>query len=224
VREATREFALLLVVTSERLELRQTDTRTGAVSCDFATAAFERRRRGAVRGSLLAKAIGYRGTPLRVIDATAGFGRDAMLLASLGCEVEAVERSPAVAALLEDGLRRAKDVPELEGVARAVRVTCGDARDHLAAHARPDAIYLDPMFPVGHGSALPKKELQVLARLVGEPEDADELLAIALGTGCPRVVVKRPDDGVALSAPEGRRPDVQYRGKTVRFDVYVTPA
>ena len=46
-----------------------------------------------------------------VVDATAGLGRDAFVLASLGCRVTLIERSPVVAALLQDGLARAGQDP-----------------------------------------------------------------------------------------------------------------
>ena len=42
-----------------------------------------------------------------MLDATAGLGRDAFVLASLGCQVTLIERVPAVAALLENGIERA---------------------------------------------------------------------------------------------------------------------
>lgn len=48
-----------------------------------------------------------------VLDGTAGLGRDAFVLASLGCKVQMVERHPVVAALLDDGLKRAKSDPEI---------------------------------------------------------------------------------------------------------------
>ena len=44
------------------------------------------------------------------IDATAGFGEDALLLAAAGFTVEMYEKDRIIAALLEDGLRRAARV------------------------------------------------------------------------------------------------------------------
>lgn len=43
---------------------------------------------------------------VRILDATAGWGRDAAVLASFGAEVLMLERHPVIAALLSDGLRR----------------------------------------------------------------------------------------------------------------------
>ena len=49
-----------------------------------------------------------KGATPTILDGTAGLGRDAFVLASLGCKVQMVERHPVVAALLDDGLQRAK--------------------------------------------------------------------------------------------------------------------
>ena len=220
----TDDYDLLLVITEERLELHQTDGEIGPVFCDFMSADFRRRRSGSLRGELLAKAIGFRGEPLSVVDATAGFGRDAMLLALLGCRVTAVERDRVVAALLVDGVHRALGYPDLMDAVERLELVTADARDHLAAlEAPPDVIYLDPMFVSRKRTARPKKELWALARLVRDEDDGASLLAAALATGCHRVVVKRPDDGAPLEAPDGRAPSTQFRGKTVRFDVYLQP-
>ena len=67
-----------------------------------------RRRFGGGRGEAVAKAAGIKKSYLpSVVDATAGLGRDAFVLASLGCHVRMIERHPVVAALLDDGLQRA---------------------------------------------------------------------------------------------------------------------
>jgi len=67
-------------------------------------------------------------------------------------------------------------------------------------------------------SALGRGELQRLRRLVGEDEDADELLAAALAVARRRVVVKRPSRAAPLG---GRAPHLISRGASTRFDVYL---
>lgn len=193
-----------------RLQLR--DTREGApgpLYVDFVSADAERRR-DAGRQLPLARAVGVKGDARpSVLDATAGLGRDAFTLAALGCDVTGVERSPIIAALLRDGLERA---------ACRLRLVVGDAREFmagLAEDARPDVVYLDPMFPERRKSAAVKKELQYLQELLG-PDDAQALFAAALKCARQRVVVKRP-----VHAPELARPNHTLEGKTVRFDVYL---
>ncbi|GAB7194530.1 hypothetical protein OS11_08010 [Dickeya oryzae] len=109
---------LALVLTPERLELRKCDEpKLGAICVDFVSGAMAHRRRfGGGRGEAVAKAVGIKKDYLPdVVDATAGLGRDAFVLAALGCRVRMVERHPVVAALLDDGLQRGYQDPEIGG-------------------------------------------------------------------------------------------------------------
>src|SRR3989338_7334336 len=83
------------------------------VSVNFLSkAASYRRHHGGGRHQLIARAIGLKGNySPKVIDCTAGLGEDAFVLACLGCQVTMVERSTTIAALLADGLKRAKQDP-----------------------------------------------------------------------------------------------------------------
>jgi 16S rRNA (guanine1516-N2)-methyltransferase len=155
-----------------------------------------------------------------VLDATAGLGHDAALLACMGYQVTAVERSPIIAALLKDGLARAlADERYREALGGRLRVIVGEAREILGGlDEAPDAIYLDPMFPPKRkASALAKKGVRLLRRVVGDDEDASELFEAAVARSVPRLVVKRP-----TSAPPLRPgPVASFTGKLARYDVYV---
>jgi len=218
-------FTHLLVLTGERLELRELGPNApGPVYADFvAGAAVHRRRFGGGRHQPLARAVGLKsGVRPTVLDATAGLGRDAFVLACLGCTVQLVERSPIIAALLRDGLRRAAQDPEIGSlVATHMRLTVADGRKFLGElgnDQRPDVIYLDPMYPRGEKSALPGKELRLLRRLAGADDDAPELLAAALAHARRRVVVKRPRRAPSLTGPA---PTMQITAPNTRFDVYL---
>lgn len=215
---------LLLYRTEERLELRDTAPgAAGPVYADFvAGRADYRRKHGGGRAQPLARAVGLRGqSPLTVIDATAGLGRDAFVLASLGAEVTMLERSPVVGALLADALRRALKHPEVASVAARMTLHVGEARDYLSSLAlRPDVVYLDPMYPHTAKNALPKKEMRLFRSLIGGDEDAGALLGVARQVALKRVVVKRP----AGAAPLGGKPHGSIPGKTTRFDLYLTVA
>jgi len=192
-----------------------------------------RLRQGVGRREPLGRAVGATaGLRPSVVDATAGLGRDSLLLATLGCDVRAVERSPVVAALLADGLARARAAcrqfqatdADLRVARAAGRVSLirADARSWLAAlepGSRPDVILLDPMFPERRRSALVKKEMRVFRQLVGDDGDAGELLDVALQSATRRVVVKRPRDVRALHA--SRTPDHAHDAGVTRFDVYL---
>lgn len=164
-----------------------------------------------------------RQSPGLVIDATAGLGTDAFLLATLGCHVIALERHPIVHALLEDGLSRAAEHPDLAET--TARITLKHLSAHVFLHDAQadgmlaDAVYLDPMFPERTKSAAVKKGMRYLQTLVGKDPDADALLPLALSIA-PRVVVKRPTHAPALAE---QKPDIQFPLKRCRFDVYLRP-
>ena len=76
-----------------------------------------RLQHGGGRSELIAKACGIKKDFLpTIVDATAGFGKDSLLLASLGCSVALLERSPLVAAMLADGWQRAQYEPYLRSI------------------------------------------------------------------------------------------------------------
>ncbi len=218
------EFQLQL--TKDRLQLVKLDEpKLGAVFVDFIDGAVAHRRKfGGGRGQLIAKAVGLKsGANPTVLDATAGLGRDAFVLASLGCTVTMFERSPVVAALLDDGLNRAYQDPTIGGWMRQ-RLTLQhhNAIDGLAQLSKShDVVYLDPMFPHRKKSAAVKKEMRVFQSLVGSDPDADKLLPLALSAAIKRVVVKRPGYAGFLNE---KKPSMQLSSKANRFDVYVQAA
>ena len=164
-------------------------------------------------------------SPLGVVDATAGLGRDSFVLADLGCRVLLCERHRVVQQLLRSGLRRAAAGDTwLAAVSARMQLHCGDARD-LAPRdlSGVDVIYLDPMFPRRRKSAAVKKEMVVFQLLLGEraADGGEELLAWALRQAVARVVVKRPPGAAELG---GHRASHAIAGKAVRFDVYVMRA
>lgn len=215
----------LLVRTADRLELRSTEPQgQGPVYADFAGGWRALRGRAASRHSeLLVRSVcGSRGQYQTVVDATAGLGRDAYILACAGLHVRMVERSPIVAALLTDGLRRAGASPAATPAAARLRLTVADALAvfaELSVASRPDVIYLDPMHPPRRKTALGSGALRLLRRVVGNDVDAPALLRAALICARHRVVVKRP----RLTAPiAGPAPSAQRTGRTTRFDIYLT--
>ena len=111
-----------------------------------------------------------------VVDATAGLGGDAFLLAVAGFEVLAVERHPEVFEALAAGLERAEADPKLSRwLGGRLRLRLADARDVLEELVDVSAVHVDPMFPEKRKTALPPKDIQQLRRLVGADEDAVEL-------------------------------------------------
>jgi len=204
------------------LVLRHADLlKQGDILVDFASgAATHRRKFGGGKAEGIAKAVGLNKKPgLTVIDATAGLGRDAFVLASLGAQVTLVERNPAVAALLADGLRRAsRDQQTADWLPQRMQLVHLSALEALQSLAAPDVVFLDPMFPPREKSALVKKEMRAFHDVVGADDDADVLLKPALALAKHRVVVKRPGYAEFLA---GQKPTMSIEGKNNRFDVYV---
>jgi len=212
---------LALVREAGRVQLRGR-SEWAPVCVDFLDPLMRKRRRGLDRRTHpLARAVG-RNRPLPdVLDGTAGLGRDAFVLACLGYQVEAVERSPVLHALLADGLARLTAGPEgRRWIGDRLRLSLGECRERLAHGPPPEVVYLDPMFPERRKSALVKKEMQLFQALLGEDSDADETLALARQVARQRVVVKRPVHAPPLAAD----PSYAVRKKTVRWDVYLRPA
>ncbi|MCJ2378536.1 class I SAM-dependent methyltransferase [Vibrio sp. ZSDZ34] len=228
---ACEQSVFALVLTDTRLELRKLDEpKLGAIYVDLVSGAVAHRRKfGGGKGQSIAKAAGLnKGVTPTVLDGTAGLGRDAFVLASLGCKVQMVERHPVVAALLDDGLSRAQQDKEIGAWVTErmslIHASSHDALEKLASDPdfeQPDVVYLDPMYPHPENkkkSALVKKEMRVFQSLVGADNDADALLAPALQLACKRVVVKRPDYADWL---DGQKPSMAIETKKNRFDVYV---
>src|SRR5690606_6881060 len=106
-----------------------------------------------------------------------------------------------LAALLDNGLARARAHPETAPAAARMHLVHDDGRRWLAQGHGPDVVYLDPMYPQRRKQALVKKEMRLLRRLVGDDGDAPELLAAALEAARRRVVVKRPRGAPSLRGP-----------------------
>lgn len=212
--------AAVLAFAGDTLQLTPRDTRqSGPISVDFCTGANRHRLQGGAE--LIVKAVrGRAREALSIVDATAGLGRDSFILASRGFEVTLLERSPVIAALLADGIRRARESADATVATIAQRMTlqCADASAWFGQHGA-DVIYLDPMFPDLGQSALAKKEMQLFQQLALDRGDEAALLRAARSAARLRVVVKRPRKAPPLAEVAA---DYALEGRSVRFDVYVS--
>lgn len=214
---------LSLTLTDSGLQLiKRDEPRLSGVQVDFISGALAHRRRfGGGRGEAIAKAVGIKGDYLPdVVDGTAGLGRDAFVLACLGCRVRMIERHPVVAALLEDGLQRAYQDAEIGTLLQdKLTLIYGHSQQQLQAITpRPDVVYLDPMYPHKSKRALVKKEMRLFQLLVGADSDADQLLTPARQLAKKRVIVKRPDYAEPLMALNTTS---AVKTKSHRFDIYL---
>jgi 16S rRNA (guanine1516-N2)-methyltransferase len=215
---------VLLLVAEDGLGLQQTGSGApGMVRAEIDSARMRHRRRSG-HNELLGRAVGVgRRADLRVIDATAGLGRDAAVLADLGCSVVLCERDSLIALLLRDALRRAcaSSDPWRAALAQRLSLREIDATSLSPAALAPvDVIYLDPMFPSRRKTAAVKKEMRLFQSLVAvsSEDSGEQLLSWALDQDVARVVVKRPVTALPLG---NLQPSHSIKGKSVRFDVHV---
>ena len=172
---------------------------------------------------LLVKASRLKGhnCPLKAVDATAGLGEDSLLLAAAGFHVLMFEKDPVIAALLEDAMNRAREMPELTAAVSRMELFKEDSISAMRTQdLHPDVILLDPMFPQRQKSALVGKKFQLIHILEKPCEDENDLLDAAISAHPRKIIIKRPVKGAFLG---GRKPDYSITGKAIRYDCIVLP-
>ena len=176
---------------------------------------------GKGRGQNLAKAVGFKFNKNRtIIDATAGLGYDAFILASLGANVTLIERSEKIYDLLKDAISEAKLYGgEISKIVNRMNLLFGDSKDILPNIA-PEVVLIDTMYKERKKSALVKNDMRLVREVVGSDSDHVELINVALNNASKRVVIKQPRYAETLDNIKGC--SHQILGKTIRYDVYVT--
>ena len=220
VTDSRHSYRFTLRWIDNRLTLRDHAHKTPIdIAAEFTRGGILHRKKfGGGHGQPLARAVKTKDQPT-ICDATAGFGKDAFIFASLGCEVILLEQSVVVHALLADALERAKVNPETEEVAQRMTLYHIDSTQLPEAWPQqqlPDVIYLDPMYPEGRRTA--KKEIQTLRHLLDTPQNETTLLDAAKKTA-KRVVVKRPGKAPPLAE---QIPSGSIASPKTRYDIYGT--
>ena len=179
-----------------------------------------------------------------VIDATAGFGHDSLILASTGAQVTMLEQQPLMALLLLAEQQRMSTLPNWQKLMSRLQIINTDALSYFAKLQAEsvnaikendakvvDVIYLDPMFPedsyqdskTGKGAKV-GKHMQALHQLARPPTSEEELqllqsaqAVVSQGARQGRVVVKRPQLAPLLA---NQQPSESWHNEAVRFDGY----
>ena len=175
-----------------------------------------------------------------VIDATAGFGHDSLILASTGAQVIMLEQQPLMALLLLAEQLRMNTLPNWQKLMSRLQIINTDALSYFAmlqAEAIDDpkaidVVYLDPMFPedsyqdskTGKGAKV-GKHMQALHQLACPPTPEEEMQLLqsaqavvsqsAQTSG--RVIVKRPQFAPQLAHQSASE---SWHNEAVRFDGY----
>ena len=176
-----------------------------------------------------------------VIDATAGFGHDSLILASTGAQVTMLEQQPLMALLLLAEQLRMSTLPNWQKLMSRLQIINTDALTYFARfnnylgadnEQAIDVIYLVPMFPedsyqdskTGKGAKV-GKHMQALHQLAHPPtlDEEQQLLQSAQavvsqnGQKQGRVIVKRPQFAPLLA---DQQPSESWNNEAVRFDGY----
>ena len=161
-----------------------------------------------------------------ILDATAGWGSDALHLCSQGFTLQLVERNPILVGFLSEALSRLERSTWVKNntviVPKLLAVDSIQMMRESAFIQSVDCIYLDPMFPEKRKrSALAKKNMQVLHDLLGEDDDQEHLFSAAYAASKRRIVVKRPDYAQSLGASLGIEPSQILQSKLIHYEIYL---
>ena len=175
---------------------------------------------GKGRGQNLAKAVGMKFNKNRtIVDATAGLGYDAFILASLGANVTLIERSEIIYDLLGKALTEALNFGgEVSNIVKRMDLIFGDSKDILPK-LEPEVVLIDTMYKERKKSALVKNNMRLVREIVGPDSDYLELVHVALNQARNRVVIKLPrySDENKNYKPYSH----QILGKSIRYDVHM---
>ncbi len=211
------EIGLALQNTPEGLSLTDGEL---SIMADFRDM-LPRLKQSNLQREMLVKAARIKGQemPQTLVDATAGFGEDSLILAAAGFQVRLYEFDEIIAALLQDCLDRASQLPELKDQVSRMELICGDSvKGMQTLDYKPDIVLLDPMFPARQKSALIKKKFQLIQRLESPCSTEEDLLNAAMVADPKRIVIKRPLKGPFLA---DRKPSYSLEGKAIRYDCFV---
>lgn len=222
----TKLYPYLLVIDKNYIGLQDTrDKKFLPFRIDFYSKQFLYRiKHATLKSEVIGKAMGIRprDNPY-ILDATAGLGRDSVILAALGYHVTMLELSPIIYLLLHDALKRGMLHDELKQILNRLSLINIDAKEWMknlecSQSNAPDIIYLDPMFPKREKSASVKKEMVILQNLLTNDGNFQDLLSLALTCAKHRVVVKRPRLAAKIM---DFAPSFSLTGKSSRFDIYL---
>lgn len=160
---------------------------------------------------------------MSVMDGTAGFGHDGLILASTGASVMMMERHPLMALLLLFEHEWMSRQVNWQKLLSRIQIYHGDFLDAklMATLPKVDMVYLDPMFPKNSYSSKVNKNMQVLHDLSSPPSGDDESLLLNMAkqqlSHQGKIIVKRPILAPYLAK---EHPIQSIANDAVRFDRY----
>lgn len=151
-----------------------------------------------------------------IVDLTAGFGKDSLILSTLKHPLISVEKNPITAAVLKTLVAQYKQInPQCQWeVICACSIKWLEQQKDGLTH-----LYLDPFF-AKKTTALPKKDMQWLHHLNTheQPGNENELFITAYNKSQERVIVKRDKKAKFITDKKPNQGSIMQ--KTSRFDCY----
>lgn len=188
-----KDNAVVLMIGEQQLFLRRMTTPTLDWTIDFLSPAYrEKRAKRTRKNDALSRALGLHKNPqLRVLDMSAGLGKDAYWIAYCGASVTLLERNPVLAFLLQEAILALRADPVEGAIGERMRVILTEADQYLptVTSNQFDVAYYDPMFLPRRKSALVKKDMQIMHDLLGDDPTTD--LGPGMLAHIPRFIVKR---------------------------------
>lgn len=161
-----------------------------------------------IKNSNLARALNLPKNK-NILDATAGFGRDAFCIALLGANVLALEQHPLIALML---MWSAKKINNLN-------VKYQNHNQELGLKVW-DVIYFDYVFEKTKRKSKAKQNIELISQLSQNNLISENLWQLALKS-CKRIVVKRPTKETNINFLKNIKPNHSIKNKTTCFDIYL---
>ncbi len=197
-------------------------TGDNSLTIDFASKEIANRINPKAKKCSVVQAVeGRNKNKLKILDTTAGLGRDSFTLAARGHSVVAIEKDPYIFLLLSDALDRAKQHAHISDIANNITFINDDSSEYITACSNSfDCAYVDPMFPERKKSAKVKKDMQIMHNVAfnSDENNNDILTNLTNRKLAKKIIVKRPVNAEFLA---NKKPSSQLKGKTNRFDIYL---
>ncbi len=159
-----------------------------------------------------------------VIDGTAGFGYDGLILASACGSITLIEKNPIIALLLFFEKYTMSQNTNWQKLLDKINIIFDDINQFSLMQKQQeiaDVVYLDPMFPKGSYQAKVSKTMQSLHLLADAPNEKEAQMLFYQAKTClhfqGKLVVKRPIYAKPLA---NMLPNHQVGNDVIRFDIY----
>lgn len=156
-----------------------------------------------------------------VIDGTAGFGHDGLILASACHHISLIEKNPLMALLLLFEYQHMNQNPNWQKLLAKIHIKFADITNPKIDLPKANIVYLDPMFPQGSYQSKVSKTMQSLHLLANTPSKQEEselfIQAKTHLSSDAKLIIKRPLNAEPLAnIPTNHH----VANNAIRFDIY----